>query len=85
MLRCLDSFRTGLERIQTVCVYVTNALEMRKATFPGTDPVDVSEIESRNVSLIETNFRGDNDIIPFINSYFEPIKWLTFKILKDER
>ena len=44
-----------------------------KVTFTGIDNME-SRIESRNASLIETNFREDNDHIPFSDHYFEPMK-----------
>ena len=45
-----------------------------EARFLGTDNNDVHEIESRNVGLIEVDFRGDDALIPFDNLCLQPIR-----------
>ena len=39
-------------------------LNPNKVKFPGTDENHVNEIESRNISLVANNFRGDDILIP---------------------
>ena len=45
-----------------------------KVQFPGTDYNGIHEIESRNVSLVEVDFRGDDELIPHDNPYLQPIR-----------
>ena len=45
-----------------------------KVRFPGTDYNDVHEIESRNVSLVEVDFKGDDALIPYDNPHLQPIR-----------
>ena len=45
-----------------------------KVKFPGTDFNDANEIESRNISLVENNFRGDDTLIPRDNPCLRPIR-----------
>lgn len=42
--------------------------------FPETDPSAVNEIESRNASIIESNIRVDDALIPFDNACLKPIR-----------
>ena len=45
-----------------------------EVVFPGNNPSEVNEIESRNVSMIGSNIRGNDALIPFDNSYLKPIR-----------
>ena len=82
VFRLLESFRTELEKVKTGCIDITNALKSVKVAFPGTDAVDVSEINSRNTSLIGTYFKEENDRIPLSYSYFEPVKLFDVQIFE---